>query len=173
MKARKRKIGRMVTMSGTPDPSTANKLIVVFFSAAAWFFALGIFTYIMTPEMLIDLMIIGLIALVAAALHVFVPKRFKIHMNGIITFVVLTLLLITITNTMIQIFLIFFVVANMVYIVFYLGIYTACIDQAREDGISNDDYIKDFNLHARKDDTHAQERGYLLKTSRSTGDADA
>ncbi|MBN2151333.1 MAG: hypothetical protein JW839_07810 [Candidatus Lokiarchaeota archaeon] len=158
-------------MGGTQDPSTANKLIVVFFSAAAWFFALGIFTYAMTPEVLIDLMIIGLIALVLSALHVFVPRRFKIHVNGIITFVLLTLLLITITNVTIQIFLIFFVAANMIYIVFYLGVYTACIDQAREDGISNDDYIKDFNLQARKEDAH--ERGFLLKASKNAGDADA
>nr|MDO8088861.1 hypothetical protein [Candidatus Sigynarchaeum springense] len=158
-------------MSKAPDPSTANKLIVVFFSAAAWFFALGIFTYIMTTEILIDLMIIGLIALVLAALHVFVPKRFKIHMNGIVTFVLLTLLLITITNITIQIFLILFVVGNMVYIVFYLGVYTTCIDQAREDGITNDDYIKDFNMQAKREDV--PERGFLLKTGKSTGDADA
>jgi hypothetical protein len=173
MSARTSKNERMATMSGISNPSTANKLIVLFFSAAAWFFALGIFTYIMTPETLLDLLIIGLIALVASALHVFVPKKFKIHMNGIITFVVLTLLLVTITNITIQIFLIFFVAANLVYIVFYLGIYTACIDQAREDGITNDDYIKDFNLHARQQDARGPARGFLLKASKSTGDSNA
>jgi hypothetical protein len=173
MSSRNRKDERLVAMSGISNPSTANKLIVVFFSAAAWFFALGIFTYIMTPEMLLDLMIIGLIALMASALHVFVPKKFKIHMNGILTFIILTLLLVTITNIMIQIFLIFFVAANMIYIVFYLGLYTACIDQAREEGISNDDYIKDFNLQARQQDSQAPARGFLLKASKGKGDADA
>lgn len=160
-------------MSGISNPSTANKLIVVFFAAAAWFFALGIFTYMMSPEMLLDLMIVGLIALLTAALHVFVPKKFKIHMNGILTFVILMLLLVTITNIMIQIFLIFFLVANMVYIVFYVGIYTTCIDQAREEGITNDDYIKDFNLQTRQQDSLAPARGFLLKSSKSKGDADA
>ncbi|MEX2714891.1 MAG: hypothetical protein Q6353_009900 [Candidatus Sigynarchaeum springense] len=125
----------------------------------------------MTTEILIDLMIIGLIVLIILALHVFVPKRFKIHMNGIVTFVVLTLLLITITNTTVQIFLILFVAGNMVYIVFYLGIYTTCIDQAREEGITNEDYIKDFNIPMKKEDGH--ERGYLLKTSKNRGDTDA
>jgi hypothetical protein len=173
MSERNRKDERMVAMSGISNPSTANKLIVVFFSAAAWFFALGIFTYIMSPETLLDLMIVGLIALVASALHVFVPKKFKIHMNGIITFVILTLMLVTITNITIQIFLIFFVAANMVYIVFYLGIYTACIDQARDEGISNDDYIKDFNMQARQQDDRPPARGFLLKVSKSEGDADA
>ncbi|NMC05333.1 MAG: hypothetical protein GYA24_08985, partial [Candidatus Lokiarchaeota archaeon] len=81
-------------MSGIWNPSTANKLIAVFFLAAAWFFALGLFTYSMEPETLLDLMIVGLIALLLSALHVFVPKRFKIHANGIITFIVLTILLI-------------------------------------------------------------------------------
>jgi hypothetical protein len=173
MSARKRKDERMATMSGISNPSTANKLIVVFFAAAAWFFALGIFTYSMAPETLLDLMIIGLIALMLSALHVFVPKKFKIHMNGIITFIILTLLLVTITNITIQIFLIFFVGANMVYIVFYLGIYTACIDQARDDGISNDDYIKDFNVQVRQKDANAPARGFLLKSSKGKGDADA
>jgi hypothetical protein len=163
----------MATMSETSNPSTANKLIAVFFLAAAWFFALGIFTYIMSPETLLDLMIIGLIALVASALHVFVPRKFKIHMNGILTFVILTLLLVTITNITIQIFLIFFVAANMVYIVFYLGIYTACIDQARDEGISNDDYIKDFNMQPRQQDSQAPARGFLLKASKAARDADA
>jgi hypothetical protein len=156
-----------VTTSGPRDTSAANKLIVVFFVFAAWFFVLGMFSSSMTFTSLLDFMIVGIIALVMIGLSLYVPKKFKIHFNGIMTFTILILLLITITNITIQLFLIFFIVANMVYIVFYLGVYTACIDQARDEGISSEEYIKDFNVQAKQQGKG--ERGFLLKGKHAAG----
>jgi predicted neutral ceramidase superfamily lipid hydrolase len=141
-----------VTTSGPRDTSAANKLIVAFFVFAAWFFVLGIFSSSMTFTSLLDFMIVGIIALV---------------MIGLSLYVILILLLITITNITIQLFLIFFIVANMIYIVFYLGVYTACIDQARDEGISSEEYIKDFNMQAKSQGK--VERGFLLKGKHAAG----
>nr|MDO8110388.1 hypothetical protein [Candidatus Sigynarchaeota archaeon] len=155
-------------MSVPRKSNVSNKLIALFFSFSALFLLLGIFSDYLYFEALMDFMIIGIIALVIAGLYLYVPNRFKIHLNGIITFMILTLLLISITNSTIQLFLMFFLAANMIYIVFYLGIYTACIDQTREEGIKSEEYIKDFNLSGKQEEK--PERGFLLKTKQSAAE---
>jgi hypothetical protein len=145
----------------------STKLLVLLLSFIAWFGILGFVSDYLSFELWLDLIIVGLIIVMCAGLYLYVPRSFKIHLNGIIIFMVLTLLLISITNFAIQLFLVFFLVANVIYIVFYLGIYTACIDQTREEGISSDEYIKDFNIESKQQDK--PQKGFLLKGKQAAG----
>ena len=146
---------------------TSTKLLILLLAFIAWFGILGFMSDYLSFELWLDLIIVGLIFVVSAGLYLYVPRRFKTHLNGIIIFTVLTLLLISITNIAIQLFLIFFLVANVIYIVFNLGIYTACIDQAREEGISSEEYIKDFNFETKQE--NKPQRGFLLKGKQTGG----
>jgi|SRR5271157_3854076 len=145
----------------------SEKLFVLFLAFAVWFGILGFVSDYMAFETWLDLIIIGLIVVVSWGLYLYVPRKFKIHLNGLIIFMVLIILLISVTSIAIQLFLIFFLVANVIYIVFYLGIYTACIDQAREEGISSEEYIKDFNIEAKQQDKPS--KGHLLKGKQAAG----
>ncbi len=164
--------GNIVDSNKLPgNVANSTKLLVLLVSFIIWFGALGLVSDYLPFETWLDLIITGLIIVVCVGLYLYVPRPFKIHLNGIIIFMVLTLLLISITNFAIQLFLIFFLVANVIYIVFYLGIYTACIDQAREEGISSDEYIKDFNIESKQQDK--PQHGFLLKGKQAGGSGDA
>lgn len=146
---------------------TLTKLLLLLLAFIVWFIILGFVSDYLSFELWLDLIIIGLIVVICWGLNLYVPRKFKIHLNGIIIFMILTILLISVTNIAIQLFLIFFLVANVIYIVFYLGIYTACIDQAREEGISSEEYIKDFNIETKQQDKPS--RGFLLKGKQTAG----
>lgn len=111
-------------------------------------------------EFSIDIAVLGIIVFFISGIRIFLPKMFRIHFNGLTMIMILIFSLIVITNIIIQLFIVLFLIASLVYFLFYLGIYTTCIDQARDQGIRSDDYIKDFTIKSRKD---KKERGFLAK----------
>ena len=157
----------MMTKNVPMNVMQSTKLLVLLLAFIVWFGILGFVSDYMSFELWLDLIIIGLIIVISVGLYLYVSPAFKIHLNGIIIFMILTLLLISITNITIQLFLVFFLVANIIYIVFYLGVYTACIDQAHEEGISSEEYIKDFTIESKQQDK--PQRGFLLKGKQPAG----
>ena len=122
--------------------------LFIFFSV--YFFTLGILSNEFAAAFMQDLIVIGIITFLVSGLYIFIPRQFKTHLTGFLTLFIVTILMIIITNLMIQIFLLFFMIANIIYLIFYLGIYTSCIDQIKEQGITSEEYIKDFNFSLEK-----------------------
>ena len=125
-------------------------LHVVMNFSGSLFFVLGIISNSFNAVLLQDVIILGIIIFLVSGLYIFIPRQFKTHLTGFLTLFIVTILMIIITNLMIQIFLLFFMIANIIYLIFYLGIYTSCIDQIKEQGITSEEYIKDFNFSLEK-----------------------
>ncbi|MFX0101701.1 MAG: hypothetical protein ACFFCS_19205 [Candidatus Hodarchaeota archaeon] len=130
--------------------SRENNLIALFICFSIYFFTLGIISNTFDAVLLQDAVILGIITLLVSGLYIFIPRQFKTHLTGFLTILIVTILMIITTNVMIQIFLLFFMLANIIYLIFYHGIYTACIDQIKEQGITSEEYIKDFNFSLEK-----------------------
>ena len=112
--------------------------------------------------LMMDLITLGVLVLLSACLYLLTPRKYKTHASGIITMLVLMILLVISINIIVQMLVIMLVIANSIYFLFYLGIYTACIDQGRDEGITSEEYIKDFAFLTGK---HGEEeRGFLKKT---------
>lgn len=130
--------------------SRSNNIVGLFIFFSIYFFALGIISNEFDSILMQDFIIGGIIALLVSGLYIFIPRQFKIHLTGFVTIMIVTILMIVITNVVIQVFLLFFMIGNIVYLIFYLGIYTACIDQIKEQGITSEEYIQDFNFSMEK-----------------------
>lgn len=131
--------------------------------------SLGVYAFILLAsltqdnlEIVGDLTIAGVLVFVFASISLYVPSRFKTHFAGLVIMTLFLILLIIPTEIIFQIFLVLFFAAYLVYFVFYQGIYTSCIDQVREDGITNEEYIRDINVVVKTADKDVTS-GFLLK----------
>ncbi|MHA1997892.1 MAG: hypothetical protein ACTSU9_07210 [Promethearchaeota archaeon] len=147
-------------MSGDRANNSATRLTSLLFMFSLIFLSLGILADEVDFNLIYDIFIICVLSLVISIGYIYVSKQFKAHYLGVVTMITILLALVINTNMILQIILIFFFIANIIYIIFYLGIYTACIDQANELGIISDEYIRDFNTTTSSGEENG---GYLLK----------
>lgn len=113
------------------------------------------------PALVMDMVTIALVFLLCSSLYLSTPRKYTTHASGIISLLILLILLVSIMNIVLQLLLILLVIGNSIYFLFYLGIYTACIDQARDEGITSEEFIKDFTF--RTGQHGEEERGFLKK----------
>jgi membrane-bound ClpP family serine protease len=149
----------MTTMK--PKQATST-LIVLLVSLGAYAIILLASLRPDNQEIIGDFTVAGVLVFIILAMYIYVPSRFRTHFSGLVIMTVFIILLMISTSSTIEIFLVLFFVADLVYFVFYLGIYTTCIDQVREDGITNEEYIHDINVIVKTADKEVNS-GFLLK----------
>jgi len=152
-----------VTRSSTPKNVT-NTLAVLLVSFGVYALILLAILNPDNQEIIGILITAGVFIVIILAIYTFIPSRFKTHFLGLVLMILFMILLIVSTNITIQIFLVLFFAADLVYFVFYLGIYAVCIDQVRDEGITNEEYIHDINVIIKTPNREV-DQGFLLKDS--------
>ncbi|MHA1791645.1 MAG: hypothetical protein ACTSVI_03305 [Promethearchaeota archaeon] len=132
-------------------------LLGMFFITSTWFIVLGSLSRTISISLANDLFIASISLLLIAGFYIVIKKPYRLYLSGILTLGLLLFALFIITNLFLQILIFFLLIGNVVYIVFYLGIYTACIDQVNEQGIMSEDYIPSFSI--KMDDKDHERHG--------------
>lgn len=117
----------------------------ILFVVALYYFSIGVFSSQIDVYIVQDLVILGAIVAILALIFIFLPRNFRSHFTGLVTIFFTVIGMLITTNAVLQVLLILLFVAEIVYLVFYLGIYTTCIDQVNELGIMSEEYIPPFN----------------------------